>query len=200
MIDGIIKYNFDFKKTAPLRASRYVEIEERRERLFALGLIGIANGVGFGNISQRAGKKSFVITGTQTGHLKSLGAEHYSLIEDFNSRKFHLKASGAIEPSSEALTHGIIYKLSSKIGAVIHVHSKTIWNFMLKHNYLKTNVNVEYGSVEMIDEIRRIYLNLTPLSNSKFVMAGHQDGAIFFGKDLKDAEMELLRVIGKILK
>ena len=197
--DGVIKYDCNFKKTAPLRESRFFEIEELRVRLFALGLIGIADGIGFGNISQRASKKSFVITGTQTGHLPTLGAEHYALIEEFSDKRFYLKSSGAIEPSSEALTHGTIYKLSSNIGAVIHIHSRVIWKFMLKGDYLKTAV-VEYGSTEMIDEVKRIFSNIDSLSNPKFVMAGHQDGVMFFGRDLREAELVLLEVVGKILK
>lgn len=196
MIDGIIKYNLAYKKSAPLRENRFLGIEAVRKRLVALGFIGVyTNGVGYGNISQRARGDAFVITGTQTGHLKNLDANHYALIEEFNDKRFYLRSSGAIKPSSEALTHGTIYNLSSQINAVIHIHSKGIWNYMLQSGFLKTGI-VEYGTVEMIDEVNRIYKDRNPLSNPKFVMSGHSEGVMFFGKDLEEAERTLLEVVG----
>ena len=106
MIDGVIKYKFAHKKTAPLKLKQYSEIETIRERLFTLGLIGVdQDGIGFGNISQRSGKKSFIISGTQTGELKTLNAAHYSSVQDFNLEQFYLSSIGIIKPSSEALTH-----------------------------------------------------------------------------------------------
>ena len=199
MIDGVIKYTFDFQQTEPLKHEQFTEIESLRKRLFALNLIGVTDeGIGFGNISQRVGRDSFVITGTQTGHLATLQGEHYALIEAYNDKEFYLKSSGAIKPSSEALTHGTIYNLSSDISAVIHIHSKVIWNFMLKNNYLKTK-DVAYGTKEMIDEVNRIFSTIEPLSNPKFVMAGHEDGVILFGTDLLSAELTLYKILEKVV-
>ncbi len=195
MIDGVIKYDFHFTQSEPLSVEKFSKIESVRERLYALNLIGVTkDGIGFGNISRRIDTNSFVITGTQTGHLDKLAGEHYSLVEDYDDKEFYLKSSGGIKPSSEALTHGTIYNLSSKVGAVIHIHSKEIWNFMLTHDYLKTK-DVEYGSVEMINEVNRIFSNIEPLSNPKFVMAGHEDGVMVFGEDLVEAEMALMGVL-----
>ncbi len=199
MMDGIIKYNFDFQQSSPLKESQYRYIEELRVKLYALGLIGVANGIGYGNISQRVDRDSFVITGTQTGHIENLNAKHYSLIEEYNDKKFYLKSSGAIKPSSEALTHGTIYNLSGEIGAVIHIHSKKLWDFMLDRNYLKTAV-VEYGSIDMIDEVNRIFSDIDPLSNPKFVMAGHEEGVMVFAKDLSQAEVILLNILRDFIK
>jgi ribulose-5-phosphate 4-epimerase/fuculose-1-phosphate aldolase len=199
MIDGVIKYNFDFQKSEPLKDEQFSEIESVRKRLFALNLIGVTeDGIGFGNISQRVAENSFVITGTQTGHLAELDEFTYTLIEAYNDKKFYLKSSGAIKPSSEALTHGTIYNLSPEISAVIHIHSKVIWKFMLKNNYLSTD-NVEYGSTEMIDEVNRLFYTMLPLSNPQFVMAGHEDGVMVFGKDLFSAELVLYKILGEML-
>jgi len=200
MIDGIIKYDFHFTQSEPLSVEKFSEIESVRERLYTLNLIGVTKeGIGFGNISRRIDDNSFVITGTQTGHLAKLSGEHYSLVEEYNDKEFYLKSSGSIKPSSEALTHGTIYNLSSNIGAVIHIHSKEIWNFMLTHDYLKTK-DVEYGSVEMIDEVNRIFSTIKPLSNPKFVMAGHEEGVMAFGEDLVGAEMALMRILEEMGK
>jgi len=52
---------------------KYDELEALRVRLFALGLIGeTPDGIGFGNLSLRAGKGSFFITATQTGKRSKL--------------------------------------------------------------------------------------------------------------------------------
>ncbi len=197
MIDGVIKYNFDFRPTSPLHVSQYKDIEDVRSRLYALKLIGISNGIGYGNISQKNSDGTFIITGTQTGDLSSLNGEHYAYIQEYNDRKFYLKSSGMIKPSSESLTHATIYNLHEEIKAVIHIHSKYIWNFMLKNSYLKTE-DVDYGTKEMIDEVNRIYEDTDPLSDAKFVMSGHEDGVISFGRTLKEAEITLYRVISRI--
>ena len=198
MIDGVIKYNFAFESSEPLQKELWIEIEAARERLFALGFIGEKEGIGYGNISQRLQEKRFVITGTQTGYLDKLQAEHYAMIEAYDDTKFYLKSSGAIKPSSEALTHATIYNLSEKIGAVIHIHSRKMWDFMLENNYLRTE-DVPYGSIEMIEEVKRIYDRKDPLQNPLFVMRGHEEGVIFFGQNLQQAQLALYAVIGKML-
>ncbi len=198
MIDGVIKYNFDFTRTKPLDTSQYAQIEEIRERLYALKLIGIHEGIGYGNISQKSLDGTFVITGTQTGHLNSLDGEHYAHILEYDDREFYLKSCGMIKPSSESLTHATIYNLDENIRAVIHIHSKSIWKFMLKNSYLKTK-NVPYGTREMIDEVNRIYTDIKPLSDAKFAMSGHEEGVMSFGRSLKEAESNLYGVISEIL-
>ncbi len=198
MLDGVIKYHFEFQKSVALDKKLFIAIENVRERLFALGFIGEQDGVGFGNISQRINQNSFVITGTQTGHLSNLNATHYALIEEYDDETFFLKSSGAIKPSSEALTHGTIYNLDKNIGAVIHIHAKKLWQFMLANEYLKTK-NVPYGTSEMIAAVQSIYKTKEPLLNSKFVMTGHEDGIVFFGKNIQEAEKVLLTVVKDFL-
>lgn len=200
MIDGVIKYQINFQPSSPLEASQFAEIESVRKRLFALKLIGVQDGIGYGNISQKIDQGSFVITGTQTGHLKDLNEIHYSLIEEYNDKNFYLKSSGSIKPSSEALTHGTIYNLHDDISAVIHIHSKSLWKFMLEHgSYLKTK-EVEYGSIEMIEEVNRIFSTINPIENPKFVMSGHEDGVMVFGESLEEAEIVLFDILGSFLK
>jgi len=195
MIDGVIKYNFNFQLSQPLERSLFIDIEMIRKRIFTLNLIGVTDaGIGFGNISQRIDSDRFVITGTQTGHLGDLDASHYALIEAYSDQDFYLKSSGSIKPSSEALTHGTIYNLDPKIGAVIHIHSKAVWDFMLKETYLKTK-DVPYGSIEMIDEVNRLFYKIEPLSNPKFAMTGHEEGVIVFGTTLADAELTLYKIL-----
>ena len=198
MIDGVIKYNFDFTPTEPLEPSQYGKIETVRKRLFALGLIGVKEGIGYGNISERLAMEQFVVTGTQTGELPDLSGAHYSFIEAYDDKAFYIKSTGMIKPSSESLTHGTIYNLSTEIGAVIHIHSASMWRFMLENGYRKTE-DVLYGSREMIDEVNRIYEDIDPLSDPLFVMSGHEDGVMAFGRNLEEAERTLYRVIAAMI-
>ncbi len=195
MTDGVIKYNFTFTQTEPLTPHLWEEIEEVRERLYALRLIGEKDGIGYGNISRRTLHENFVITGTQTGNLPHLQAEHYAKIESWDEKAFRIHSSGAAKPSSEALTHATIYNLSPKIQAVIHIHSLSLWEFMMQNDYKKT-ADVPYGSQAMTREVQRIYTQTDPLKDPKFVMRGHREGIITFGKDLKEAEEVLYGVIG----
>jgi len=196
--DGVIKYNFHFTPGTPLQKSLWEEIEVVRKRLFAMKLIGEKEQIGYGNISRRIDNKRFIITGTQTGHLPNLTAKHYAQIDDWNDETFTIHSSGAAKPSSEALTHATIYNLSPDIKAVIHIHSKTIWDFMLEKEYLFT-ANVPYGSKEMIEAVKNLYKNNHPLENPKFVMLGHEEGVIAFGRDLHEAEMVLYGIVGEVL-
>jgi len=49
----------------------------------------------------------------------------------------------------------------------------------------------------MIKEVKRIYKDENPLNNPKFVMSGHEEGIISFGKSLKEAEMVILEIVGE---
>jgi len=198
MTDGVIKYKFDFTQTKPLKYSQFEAIEAVRTRLYALRLIGIHEGIGYGNISQKNSDGTFIVTGTQTGHLSSLQGKHYAFVEAYDDRDFYLKSSGIIKPSSESLTHGTIYNLHKDINAVIHIHSQSIWKYMLQNEYLKTD-NVPYGTQAMINEVNRIYGSINPISNAKFVMSGHEDGVMTFGRTLEEAENTLYKVISEIL-
>lgn len=190
-MEGVVKYDFTFNQSKALRKSLVWPIESCRMRLYAMGLIGAyPDGVGYGNISQKREDGTFVITGTQTGHLPRLTPKYYSLVEACDDRNFCLRASGAVRPSSEALTHGTIYALDSEIQAVIHIHSMALWRFMLSGEYLRT-AKVEYGTIEMIEEVERIYQDKKPLENPLFAMAGHEEGIVCFGRDMTEAEWVL---------
>jgi len=200
MIDGVIKYEFVHTTCGALEKELWEDIEMARQRLVCLKLIGEYGGIGYGNISKRVTKSSFVVTGTQTGHLKEMDGNFYALVEEYDDRRFFLKSCGGVKPSSESLTHATIYNLDEKIGAVIHIHSNRIWEYMLQNGYLATGENTEYGSLEMIDEVNALYAKLSPLSDPMFAMAGHKNGVMVFGRNLKEAEGKLLELVGEVLE
>ena len=198
MIDGVIKYSIKHTTKNSPAFDDYEALEALRCRLFALGLIGVQDGIGYGNLSIREkNKDSFFITATQTGELSSLTKEYYTYIEDYDFSNFSVNSFGKHKPSSEALSHAMIYHINPEINAVIHIHSKALWEFMKENNSLFTTA--EYGTVEMAEEIASLYKNSNPFENSIFVMKGHEDGVIAFGKSVKEAELTLCSMIQKYL-
>ena len=91
----------------------------------------------------------------------------------------------------------MIYKINSNINAVIHIHSKALWEFMKENNALHTNA--EYGTIEMVNEIASLYKEKNPFDESIFVMRGHEDGIMAFGKTVQEAELTLFDTIQKYL-
>lgn len=199
MIDGVIKYTIEHTtKNAP-EFSDYEELEALRARLFSLGLIGELNEIGYGNLSMRAeNPKTFFITATQTGAQSTLLAQHYTYISEYEFSNFKLFSQGLHKPSSEALSHAMIYEINPKINTVIHIHSKPLWEFMKKEEMICTNA--EYGTIEMVEEIASLYNGKDPFENNIFVMRGHEDGIISFGRDIQEAELILYKIINSYMK
>ncbi len=199
MTDGIIKYSIEHQNTATPLFSDYAELEALRRRLFALGLIGEKDGIGYGNLSMRhEGSKSFFVTASQTGNMPSLKREYYTYISKYEFDTFKLMSQGRHKPSSEALSHAMIYAIDERIKAVIHIHSLSLWKFMKADNSLATTA--EYGTAEMIEEIAGLYDDLDPVTNNAFVMKGHEEGIITFGRSMEEAELILYNIIKTYLQ
>ncbi|MEN8146025.1 MAG: class II aldolase/adducin family protein [Campylobacterota bacterium] len=199
MIDGVIKYAIEHTTETAPEFSDYKTLEALRSRLFTLGLIGVSEGVGYGNISLREKNSSaFFITATQTGELSSLTDDYYTYISDYDFSSFKVISRGRHRPSSEALSHAMIYQIDPQINCVIHIHSKALWNFMKESNTLATTA--EYGTSKMADEIASLYTDRDPFKSSIFVMRGHEDGVMAFGRDVNEAELTLYSMIQKYLQ
>lgn len=194
MIDGVIKYSIEHQTATAPAFSDYETLEALRSRLFALGLIGEKEGIGYGNLSMRAEKpKSFFITASQTGAKSTLQPEHYIYISDYDFSTFKVISQGECQPSSEALSHAMIYEIDPGINSVIHIHSQALWRFMKAKSSLATTA--EYGTAEMVNEIAALYRNRDPFSNNAFVMRGHEEGIITFGRNVQEAELTLYGIV-----
>ena len=181
--DGVIKYDrTNFSHSGPIDSSIWSLLEEWREKLFKLNLIGEypTEKVGFGNLScfiKKSNQIEFVITGTQTGKFKTLSGEQYTVVNGYNLEKMKLFSTGPIEPSSEALTHASIYESNKEIKAVFHIHNEKIWNAMIKHDYDATEESVPYGTQEMADNVKKV---IGVKDSGSLVMKGHKDGVIAY--------------------
>jgi len=195
--DGVIKYRIEHTAfDARIPYDLYGELEAVRSRLHHLGLIGVdAAGIGYGNISlkEAAHQKGFYVTSTQTGHLSQLGTSYYTQVNDYDFSTFTLYSTGEHQPSSEALSHAMIYALDPNIRAVIHIHSRPLWEFMIKRGDLATTA--AYGTRAMTQEIAGLYEKTSPLAQPMFVMKGHEEGIIAFAQNLKHAETTLLHLL-----
>ena len=179
--------------------SDYSQLEALRKRLFTLGLIGEKDGIGYGNLSMRDdSSKPFFITATQTGKMPTLSPAHYTYISDYDFNTFKVISQGTHKPSSEALSHAMIYAIDDRITTVIHIHSLALWKFMKTKNYLATTA--EYGTAKMVEEIAKLYINLDPMMNNAFVMKGHEEGIITFGKSVEETELVLYGIIEAYLE
>jgi len=198
IIDGVIKYHVSHTQEQAPYFEEYDALEALRVRLFALGLIGeTPDGIGFGNLSFRVNKKSFFITATQTGKQAQLSQDEYTFIENYDFDAFTVFSKGKLQPSSEALSHAMIYELHPDIQAVIHIHSAPIWQMMIKEKYLSTRA--EYGTAKMASEIQALYQTHDPFTHNVFVMKGHENGVMIFGKDIAQAEHSLYRALSVCL-
>lgn len=185
--EGVIKYQCFWEK-APAASDWNIEaLNKTREWLHIRKLIGINKaGIGYGNISIRYEANRFLITGSSTGHLQTLGPEHYTLVTSFDHLKNHLFCTGPIQASSESMTHGMLYRADSTINAVIHIHNEAMWRHF-SGRIPTSDPSVPYGTPEMALEIERLFKKTDLPYRKAMVMGGHFEGIITFGKSLDEA-------------
>ncbi len=197
MDEGYIKFKCNWTK-AELN-DNLKKINEWRNKLYKLGLIGAYNdGIGFGNISIRLGNSNqFIITGSETGNYSKLNKDHYTKVIDFDFEKNQLICEGPVKASSESLTHAAVYTVNKEAKAVIHVHNIKLWD-QLKNKVPSTPKSVEYGTPKMAYEVIRLVKETDVKKEKIFVMLGHKEGIVAFGKDLNEAGKVLLKYFNKI--
>ncbi len=192
MDEGYIKFKCIWKKKVPLSKTKLNELNNWRDKLFSLGLIGAYdNGIGFGNISVRDSHNKFIITGSATGNLNKLTPEHYVLVDTYDLKENSLVCIGPIKASSESLSHAVIYESSENTNAVIHIHDLKLWEKLLD-KVPTTRKEVSYGTPEMANEIKRLFKETNVSDEKIIVMAGHEEGIMSLGKDLNEAGEILL--------
>lgn len=196
--EGVIKFQSAWEKSNALPAEQLLELNEWRQKLYARKLIGAnSDGVGYGNISQRDGA-SFIITGSGTGGLLELTSAHFTRVTSYDISANSLSCSGPINASSESLTHAALYAASSRITAVIHIHSAAFWRVLL-NRVPTTDSGAAYGTPAMASEVGRLVREQDAEAVGLIAMAGHEDGILAFGASLEVAGTVLLNRIKKEL-
>ncbi|MEM7336985.1 MAG: class II aldolase/adducin family protein [Chloroflexota bacterium] len=206
--EGVIKFKLDFEQTNALPADNIAELNAWRDVMVQLQMIGQTpmryDNYGFGNISRRLHPREkpryahpFVITGTQTGGLERLTAVHYAIILDCFPEENRVVAEGPMKPSSESMTHGMIYAQNREINWVMHAHEPIIWRHAEALGIPVTAPTVSYGSPEMSAEVVRLFAETAVYQRGIFTMAGHDDGVVTFGKTAEEAGQNLLNYLAK---
>lgn len=177
--------------------NQVIALEKWRALFFKLTLIGEypIEKVGYGNLSCRLQDKTFLITGSQTGHLAHLQAHHYTKVIECDLKKGSVTAEGKIPPSSESLTHHAIYINNPSIRSVFHVHHKELWNLMMNGTYDFVGEDIAYGTPEMATSVSGLIANK---SAGIFVMKGHEDGIVSYGATVEEAGRLILDVYRKL--
>jgi hypothetical protein len=207
--EGVIQYRLAFTRGQLADVEGIDELIVWRRMLRLLGLIGQDparySGLGFGNISLRVHRQghplerpSFVISGSQTGHLADLGPQHFAEVTDWNAEGNWVEARGPVRPSSEALTHAAIYAADKGVRCVVHAHSPEIWRSAGGLALATTPAEVTYGTPRMAEEVQRVVRSRPPLRI--LVMQGHEDGVIAWDVNVLDACITLLTTLAGALR
>lgn len=169
-----------------------------------LGVLGQSperyGGLGFGNLSLRdpARPEQFVITASQTSGTPELEDGDLVRIVHSNPERFWVDAQGHQPPSSETLTHAMIYRADPAIGCVFHVHSPDIWQRADELGLPATAADVPYGSAVMVQAVAEL-LEQHGRRPAVFVTLGHGDGVFACGADAGTTGGALTDVLARAL-
>ena len=187
--EGIIKFDYHCEDDSLIIPDGlFKKINPARNTLAEKGLIGqYSDGLSYGNISIRMpGTDEFYISASDTGKVKSTSKDHYVKIISCDIDSNHCSYAGKALPSSETLTHYIIYKNSIQTNSVIHIHNNKIWQRLLR-KVPTTPLSADYGTVDMVKSVEELFSKNSFQSSRLLVMHGHEDGVVCFGSSVEEA-------------
>ncbi len=211
--EGVIRFRADHR-VAALDPQVHGPVAEPliawRNRLLCAGLVGRDpnryGGVGFGNLSGRLplfpglpGVRPFLITGTQTSGLPSVNLGDLCVVNRYDPKYNWVESFGLVRPSSESMTHGVLYDADPAIRYVFHGHSPIVWKQAWALDLIVTDPAVDYGTPAMCREVEWLLRDPKVARRQVLVMGGHRDGILAFGKtadDVGQTLMDLLSVAG----
>lgn len=195
--EGTVKFQLDYTAGQALPDEALCELNAWRKLFFLTGLIGQDpqryGGYGYGNVSQRLPpfvsptQPQFAVSGTQTGELPELTAVHYCVVTECWPAQNRVVAHGPLKPSSESMTHGMVYGMDDTVRYVFHAHSPDIWHVAQALDIPVTSDSVPYGTPEMAEEVRRLFRDMPVRQRGIFAMGGHEDGVVSFGRSAEEA-------------
>ncbi len=139
--EGVIQFQADHRTAAldpKVHGALARPLIAWRDWLVRASLVGHDSkrygGVSFGNLSGRVppfpgppGSRPFLITGTQTGGRPSLTLSDLCVVTRYDPGSNWVESFGLVRPSSESMTHGVLYDADPAIRFVFHGHSPAIW-------------------------------------------------------------------------
>ena len=200
MAEGYIKFQCNWaKQEIQVSDELFLVMGKERSRLYVLGLVGVyPDGIGFGNLSVRTEKCSFVITGSATGQFAALNLSHYAVVSAYSFTGNSIACKGLTKASAESLTHAAIYDVLPEVGAVVHIHCLWLWEKLL-NNYASTSGEIEYGTPEMAYAVQALASRLNMKEEKIIVMGGHREGILAFGHDLGEATSQVINIYNRYI-
>ncbi len=205
--EGAIRFAYDLKPPTTQVAGDEMlqQIRAWREILIRLGGVGQTperyHGLGFGNLSARDADQpeEFVITASQTGGVRHLTDEDLTRVVGCNLDRFWVDSQGHQPPSSETLTHAMIYAADPRIEWVFHCHSPELWQAATTLALPTTALDVDYGSPEMVLAVAELMAShhSRPLV---FATLGHEDGIFSCGATARDTGGLLVAYLARALQ
>ena len=185
--EGTIQFAYDLASDSSpkLEDDTFAELAAWRSILHQLGLLGqtseLYEGYAYGNLSVRTSQsEDFVVTASQTSGEPRLLPQHLVHVTHCNLQRFWVEARGTEPPSSESVTHAMIYHADQRMRCVFHVHSPTIWRSRSALRLPQTGVDVSYGSLAMVEAVSEL-MQMHQSRPLVFATAGHEDGVFACG-------------------
>lgn len=211
--EGVIRFQADHRSAAldpQVHGAVAHSLLPWRDRLFRAGLVGRDpnrySGVGFGNLSGRLppfpgqpGARPFLVTGTQTGGQPSLTLADLCMVTRYDPEYNLVESFGLIRPSSESMTHGLLYDADPAIRFVFHGHSPAIWEQARPLGLPVTDPAADYGTPAMCREVRRLLRDPKIAQGRVLVMGGHRDGVLAFGETVEETGRAFLDLFSEAL-
>ncbi len=178
----------------------FAELQSWRSILHRLSLLGqsddLYEGFAYGNLSMRRPDMgiSFLISATQTGGLEHTAPIDWVFIEHYDLATFKVVAVGQKPPSSESITHAMVYAADTNIAFVLHVHNHDIWRHAAALGLASTGLDTGYGSPALAHEVSRLLID-NPVRPLVFTTPGHEDGVFACGADLGETASALIRLL-----
>jgi hypothetical protein len=182
-LEGVIRYNSTYLPGTSVEGCQAEELLACWHLAREYGWIGEDDsGVGYGNLSQRDphAPTTFLITGTQTSHYKTLTAEKLSHVLECDIHGNRVVCSGPVQASSETLTHAAVYNADESVHFVLHIHNRYLWH-KLQVDHPITAENLCYGTPELALAVTRLVQKVPPLN--AIVMLGHENGIVVYSKN-----------------
>jgi ribulose-5-phosphate 4-epimerase/fuculose-1-phosphate aldolase len=185
--EGYVKYTAEHTMALAVETPHWEELNHARTKLREMGLVGAAsNGIGFGNLSVRVKGDEFLISGTATGASPILGPDGYCLITSFDIDRNRVVSTGPVKPSSETMTHGAVYQSCPAANCVIHIHSRAVFDGMIRDKRPATPETAAYGTPDIALAIGKL-VQESGKNEGSIVLAGHDEGVIIYGPTIERA-------------
>ena len=75
---------------------------------------------------------------------------------------------------------------------MIHIHCPEIWNYTKQLKLPYTSADIEYGTPEMANEVKRLFNSGQLKDIHIFSMLGHKDGVIAYSESMKKAAQTII--------